>query len=175
MRTVKCRLCGKKMPKGEAFLFVHETKTGKEQNRFYCSQDEYDKEQKEIYYWRECQYEIDNILGYPVVNNKRNKMLTEILDNGYSREELYNCIKEQSNYIAECLNYRKDIDTEFQKLCYMFTIIKGSIKDITERNKKQLKMDKNIYEIDIDEVVVPISNESKVANKRKSLFEKLGG
>ena len=93
---------------------------------------------------------------------------------GYTREELYDCIKEQANYISDCLRYRNDIDTEYGKLCYMFTIIKGSIKDITDRNRRnnhieEIKREEvEIVEDHYEEVVVP-------TNKRKTLLGRLGG
>lgn len=142
-RKCKCKICKKDLTSDKAFCITINTGS-KPKNTYYCSEEEYRKEQSEIHFWKQCQLATDEILGYPIINNQRNKLLSEILNSGYTREELYDCIKEQSNYISECLRYRSDIDTEYGKLCYMFAIIKGSIKDITDRKKQEHKKEEMI-------------------------------
>lgn len=142
-RKCKCKVCKKDLMSDEAFCITINT-TSKPKNVYYCNEEEYRKEQSDIYFWKQCQLITDEILGYPIINNQRNKLLSEILNSGYTREELYDCIKEQANYISECLGYRSDIDTEYGKLCYMFAIIKGSIKDITDRKKQKHKKEEMI-------------------------------
>lgn len=51
------------------------------------------------------------------------------------REELYDCIIEKKDEVIELFNYRKDIEEEYFKLCYVFIILKGSIRDIIIKNK----------------------------------------
>lgn len=135
-RKCKCKVCKSDLMSDMAFC-ITVTTTSKPKNVYYCNENEYRQEQSDIHFWKQCQYLTDEILGYPIVNNQRNKLLKEILGSGYTREELYDCIKEQSHYISECLGYRSDIDSEYGKLCYMFAIIKGSIRDITDRNRKE--------------------------------------
>ena len=172
-RKCKCKVCKKSLMSDEAFCITINT-ASKPKNIYYCNEEEYRKVQSEIYFWKQCQLITDEILGYPIINNQRNKLLSEILNYGYTREELYDCIKEQANYISECLRYRNDIDTEYGKLCYMFAIIKGSIKDITDRNRRnnhieEIKREEvEIVEDHYEEVVVP-------TNKRKTLLGRLGG
>lgn len=139
----KCKVCKKDLMSDEAFCITINT-TSKPKNVYYCNEEEYRKEQSDIYFWKQCQLITDEILGYPIINNQRNKLLSEILNSGYTREELYDCIKEQANYISECLKYRNDIESEYGRICYMFAIIKGSIKDITDRKKQEHKKEEMI-------------------------------
>ena len=173
-RKCKCKVCKSNLMSDEAFCITINT-TSKPKNIYYCNEEEYRKEQSEIYFWKQCQLITDEILGYPIINNQRNKLLSEILNSGYTREELYDCIKEQANYISECLGYRSDIDTEYGRLCYMFAIIKGSIKDITDRNRRN----KHIEDIKREEVVEIVEEHYEEVvistNKRKTLLSRLKG
>ena len=153
-RKCKCKVCKSNLMSDEAFCITINT-TSKPKNIYYCNEEEYRKEQSEIYFWKQCQLITDEILGYPIINNQRNKLLSEILNSGYTREELYDCIKEQASY--------------------MFAIIKGSIKDITDRNRRNKHIEDikreevvEIVEEHYEEVVIP-------TNKRKTLLSRLKG
>ncbi|HBN6221107.1 TPA: hypothetical protein L3M59_003606, partial [Clostridioides difficile] len=73
----------------------------------------------------------------------------------------------------------KDIEEEYPKLCYVFTILKGSIRDITIKNKqmKYEKENERIYkEVEKSEEYYEIIAPKKVIyNKRQSLFDKVKG
>lgn len=172
-RKCKCKICKSELTSDKAFCITITTGS-KPKNVYYCNEQEYRQEQSDIHFWKQCQYVTDEILGYPIVNNHRNKMLSEIINSGYTREELYDCIKEQQHYIAECLAYRNEIESEFGKLCYMFTIIKGSIKDITDRNRRNTHIESiqtDVVEFVEDEQEEIVSS----ANKRKTLLGRLKG
>ncbi|HBE8485776.1 TPA: hypothetical protein KQC09_002490 [Clostridioides difficile] len=175
----KCRFCKKKLNTNDAYKVEHITSRGNKQNRYYCNEQEYRKEQQDIYFWKQCQLGIDYIMGYTVINNQKNKMLQEIIKGGYTREELYDCIIEKKDEVIELLNYRKDIEEEYPKLCYVFTILKGSIRDITIKNKqmKYEKENERIYkEVEKNEEYYEIIAPKKVIyNKRQSLFDKVKG
>lgn len=171
-RKCKCKICKKELTTDIAFCITINT-TSKPKNVYYCNEFEYRQEQSDIYFWKQCQIITDKILGYPIINNQRNKLLSEILNSGYSREELYDCLVEQENYIAECLAYRKDIETEYAKLCYMFAIIKGSIKDITDRNKLEKKKE-DIIQKSVENI--EIVNKKQIKRKEnKSIMDILRG
>ncbi|MCC0698479.1 hypothetical protein KGF42_03270 [Clostridioides sp. ZZV15-6383] len=173
----KCKVCKKKLNTKDAYKVEHITSGGKKRNIYYCNEHEYRKEQQDIYFWKQCQLGIDYIMGYKVISNQKNKMLQEIIKSGYTREELYDCVLEKKDEIIELLNYRKDIEEEYPKLCYVFTILKGSIRDITIRNKqiKDEKENEKMYKEveENEEYYEAIAPKKVLSNKRQSLFEKI--
>lgn len=153
-RKCKCKICKTQLTTDIAYcITLTTTKTPK--NVYYCSEQEYRQEQSDIHFWKQCQYATDDILGYPIVNNNRNKHMSEIISHGYTREQLHECISEQSEYIKKCLGLRQDIESENHKLSYMFAIIKNSIRDITEKNKSKLNKTMNVSQVsEVDESLI---------------------
>ncbi|MGL4801891.1 MAG: hypothetical protein ACRC18_06470 [Cetobacterium sp.] len=169
MRKVKCRNCESKTPQDQAYLIVHVTKGGNEQKRYYCSEECYRKEQSEIFMLKQCQYFVDEVLGYVCINNEKNKLISEITEAGYTRKELYECMVSFKETILESLNYRQDIDKELHKIRYMFAIIKSNIKEFTDSNKQNVKEEKEVYEeIEIVKTNTPINT------GKQSLWGRLG-
>lgn len=170
-RTVTCQICKSKIDSDDAYKLVHVSSSGKKTNKYYCNQNEYMQKESDKFFWKQCQLGIDSILGYKCINNGKNKMLSDILESGYSREELFDCIKEQHDYISECLAYRDDIETEYAKLCYIFKILSSTIKDITNSNKEnELGTKCNIKDIEIASIH---KEELPITTKRKSLVERI--
>ena len=167
---VTCRACGKKIEKEDAFCFVHETKTGKKQNHYYCSQEEKEFQDREKELYSRIQYLTDEILGYPITNNARNKKIKELQQAGYTNEEIYRCIKDCKSEIEEWLTL-KDISVEYQKISYMFAIIGNKIHDFTIEDKQ--RNDWTQYSQPVEQEVEIIEEEipsDMKAKKRKRLF-----
>ena len=82
-RLVKCRGCGKQVNTDSAFCHIHITSSGNKQNWWYCSQEEFEEIEKEKRYLLECKYMTDDIMGYEITNNVRNKFLSELNKAGY--------------------------------------------------------------------------------------------
>lgn len=170
-RTVTCQICKSKIDIDDAYKLVHVSSSGKKTNKYYCNQNEYMQKESDKFFWKQCQLGIDSILGYKCINNSKNKMLSDILDSGYTREELFDCIKEQHDYIQECLAFRDDIETEYAKLCYIFKILSSTIKDITNSNKlSQITIEYNNKDIQVAEIQIPVE---PIKPKRKSLLDRL--
>lgn len=170
-RTVTCQICKSKIDSDDAYKLVHVSSSGKKTNKYYCNQNEYMQKESDKFFWKQCQLGIDSILGYKCINNGKNKMLSDILESGYSREELFDCIKEQHDYISECLAYRDDIETEYAKLCYIFKILSSTIKDITNSNiLSQVTSEYNTKDIKVAEIQIPTET---VKPKRKTLLDRL--
>lgn len=170
-RTVTCQICKSKIDSDDAYKLVHVSSGGKKTNKYYCNQNEYMQKESDKFFWKQCQLGIDSILGYKCINNGKNKMLSDILESGYSREELFDCIKEQHDYISECLAYRDDIETEYAKLCYIFKILSSTIKDITNSNiLSQVTSEYNTKDIKVAEIQIPTET---VKPKRKTLLDRL--
>ena len=167
---VTCKACKKKIEKEDAFLFVYETKTGKKQNYYYCSQEEKEFQDREKELYKKIQYLTDEILGYPITNNSRNKKIQELQNAGYTNEQIYRCVKDCKSEIEEWLTL-KDISVEYQKISYMFAIIGNKIHDFTIEDKQ--RNDWTQYsqpveqEVEIIEEEIPSDMKIK---KRKRLF-----
>lgn len=167
MRQVKCDRCGKLTDRDKLHRVEYINSKGNLSKKKFCNKECYEEGQREVYYLKQCQYFVDEIFGYVVVNNQKNKEIQGITAAGYTREELYDCMVELKDKILEGLNYRQDIEEEVNRIRYMFAIVKGNIKQITDRNKK-LKDNKennsNQDEVDIveEDVCIPkIKKQSK--------------
>ena len=52
MATVKCKICGKQVDKSIAYKVESVSKSGKKTNKYFCSEEEYQFEEKEKEYFR---------------------------------------------------------------------------------------------------------------------------
>ena len=118
-RTVKCKACGKQISQVDAYKHVHTTSSGKTQNHYYCSQKEYETVERDKELYRSIQLITDEILGYPCINNSRNKKIRELQDVGFSNEQIYRCFQQYKDEIIKWIEFNK-IDKEFNKISYMF-------------------------------------------------------
>ena len=176
MRNIKCRRCKKLTPKNEIYQITHITKNGNEQKRNYCTEECYRLELQDVYMLKQCQYFIDSVLGYVCVNNQKNKSLKELIDAGYTREQVYDCMVEMKQKIEESLSFRSDISNEGHKILYIYTIIKNNIKEITDRNSnKRLisKDDEFVDDISANEIIVNKKRAS--TSSRRGLLDIIGG
>ncbi|CZT61140.1 hypothetical protein CDFC105_104015 [Clostridioides difficile] len=105
-------------------------------------------------------------------------MIKEMLDNGYTREDVYNCILEMKNQIIDALEFRKDIENEYQKLCYIFTILKNNIRDVTivkkniqRKEKKETEMD--LVDIPEETMKIPVARKKRTTTL-KDLIKEVG-
>lgn len=155
MATVKCRICGKQIEKEKAFLHVHYTKSGNKNNQWFCDELEYENDRKEKEYLLECKYLLDDLFNEVIVDNTRNKKLSELHKAGYSYEDIYNCINDNRHTIENALVIKRDDfnvkNGMYMKLAYVFGIIKNEIskyehegksKSLNEERVKAEKMDK---------------------------------
>lgn len=152
---VKCRLCGTKVDRNEAFKVVVGGK-----NTYYCNEAEYqnvlhDKEVKDNTY--EC---INQIFGYKVLNSALFKEINLLLD-VYSYKHILEYLTENKDYIAKVLE--KDFVSEYAKIRYFAAILKNNIADFKIKEPEKPK------EVDVD-VDMLIMN-YKRRNKRRSLSE----
>lgn len=166
----KCCICKKELKKEEAYMYIHTSKTGKEYKKYCCSLEEKENDERDKRLYKETQYLIDSILGYPCVNNNRNKRIQDLQNAGYTNEQIYRCFKEYKSEIEKWIEVNK-IDKEFNKLAYMFAVVGANIKDFTIEDEKknewqqQIEVEEEIVEI---EDITP-STDFKV-KKRKTLF-----
>lgn len=169
MRQVKCRNCNTKQDINKAYLYMHMTKSGNKQNRYYCTEDCFNREQQDIYMLKQCQYWVDDLFGYIVINNQKNKSIKELIDAGYTRQEVYECMKELENTIIDSLNYKK-IDDEYSKIQYVFAIIKSKIREVTLANRN-VKNNINMDDVPRETEIIPTLNINKKKPQRLGLMD----
>jgi hypothetical protein len=153
-RQVTCKICGSKILQNEAYCVISETKTGNKKRNYYCDSIEYDsfiyekervKKQKE-----EIFNNINEILGYECLNfNLITKELSPILSI-YTYEEILECFKEYKTNIDDYMNM-KGIDKEFNKIRYIFTVIRANIADVSKITKDNKNKEK-IKRVKIEEI-----------------------
>lgn len=150
---VKCRLCGTKVDKKEAFKVVVGGK-----NTYYCNESEYQKvlHEREV---KDNTYEcINQIFGYKVLNSALFKEINLLLE-VYSYEHILAYLIENKEYLTRVL--KKDFTSEYAKIRYFAAILKNNIADFKMEEPEESK------KIEID---MPIIN-YKRRNKRRSLSE----
>lgn len=150
---VKCRLCGTKVNKKEAFKVVVGGK-----NTYYCNESEYQKvlHEREV---KDNTYEcINQIFGYKVLNSALFKEINLLLK-VYSFEHILAYLIENKEYLTRVLE--KDFTSEYAKIRYFAAILKNNIADFKMEEPEESK------KIEID---MPIIN-YKRRNKRRSLSE----
>ena len=124
---VKCKVCGEKIEKEEAFCITKVSDSGRKTNSYYCSQQEYEKDKEEKELWRLVLVAVDDILGYTCISKTKVNMIKEI-EGYYSRRQLYNCLTIHKEEIKRYLD-EKGIYEEYGKLSYIFACVKNKIKD----------------------------------------------
>ena len=134
-RMVKCKACGKQISQVDAYKHVHTTSSGKTQNHYYCSQEEFETAERDKELYRLCQYSTDEILGRPITNNARHKELMQLHEQ-YSWEEIYRCIKAKAEDIKNLIAYNK-IEGDYQQIRYCMQVIKNTIYDFTREDAKK--------------------------------------
>ena len=124
---VKCKVCGEKIEKEDAYCITKVSDSGRKTNSYYCSQQEYEKNKEEKELWRLLLVAVDDILGYTCISKTKVNMIKEIEEH-YSRRQLYNCLTIHKEEIKRYLD-EKGIYEEYGKLSYIFACVKNKIKD----------------------------------------------
>lgn len=150
---VKCRLCGAKVERKNAFKVVVGNK-----NAYYCNEAEYQK----VLHNRKVKDNtyacINEIFGYKVLNSALFKEINLLLEI-YSYEHILAYLMENKNYITKVLE--RDFVNEYAKIRYFSAIIKNNIADFKMKEREKPR------EVNMD---MPIRN-YKRKNKRRSLEE----
>ena len=176
----KCYICKKNLEKKDAYMYIHISNSGKEYKRYACSQEEVENDKRDKALYKQIQLITDEILGYPCVNNNRNKRIQDLQNAGYTNEQIYRCFKEYKSEIEKWIEFNK-IDKEFNKLAYMFSVVGANIKDFTvddERKNEWVQSVPQEENIDIvfeeteDEVLKRLKNKKE---KENSLADFLNG
>ena len=163
---VKCKTCGNKIEKGDSYCYLHKTKSGKIQKRYYCSREHFHEPYIDNVYYNRTRRLVDKILGYVCISNEKNKMITRLYDVGYSRKDVLECMKYYKDDIIKYMEL-KNIQNEYGKLRYVFTVVENNIKDFSTREIDAPVMQEEV-KIEEEPVYVPIKT-----HKRRSLKDRL--
>ena len=166
--TTKCYFCKKEIEKDNAYMWVHTVeKSGKQYKRFCCSLEEKEQVERDKELYKQIQYLTDEILGYPCVNNTRNKKIQELQEAGFSNETIFRCFKQYKEEIVKWIELN-GIDKEYNKISYMFGVIKNVIKDFEYEDKKKNEWEqyKQVEEIDENKVDTFIEEDDEDVKNR---------
>ena len=163
---VKCKTCGNKIEKGDSYCYLHMTKSGKLQKRYYCNREHFHEPYIDNTYYNRTRRLVDKILGYVCISNEKNKMITRLYDIGYSRKDVLECMKYYKDDIIKYMEL-KNIQNEYGKLRYVFTVVENNIKDFSTREVETPVIQEEV-KIEEEPVYVPIKT-----HKRRSLKDRL--
>lgn len=142
---VKCRKCGNKVERNEAFKAV----VGGN-NTYYCNEDEYNEILRNKELKDEAYSYIYNIFGYKVTNTSIYKEVNEIID-AFGYELLISYLKENESYLSSVMQ-EKDFPKEYGKIRYFAAILKNSLVDYENTSDKNDKEYGKCIEYDLPEV-----------------------
>ena len=171
----KCQTCGKEGKSNEFFRHLYLNRNSKPTIKYYCCREHFHDEYMNKKYYHKTQLLVDKIIGYTCINKQKITMITNLYKVGFSREDVYKCLLEHKDEIIEYLN-AKDIESEYCKLRYIFTVLENNIKDYSSGIPTIVKKVKGEEVINISESHTEDYGvaEFKGNNRRKSIRERLG-
>lgn len=128
---VKCKICGNKIERTEAYKIVINNK-----NNYYCNEMEYKNwvSKKEI---KDNTYNlIYDIFERKITNTVLFKEITE-LSNIYTYEKIFAYLRENETYLCDVM--KKDFSSEYAQIRYFAAILKNSLSDFQYKNDEQVK------------------------------------
>lgn len=150
---VKCKICGNKTERAEAFKVVGDDN----KNKYYCNEKEYNtwlksKEERDGTY---CL--IDAILERKVTNTALFKEINELAEI-YTYGSILAYLKENEAYLHNVM--QKEFNSEYSEIRYFTAILKNNLTDFKQKEVVERR-------IDID---IPIHKFTR-KNKRRALVE----
>jgi len=133
---VKCKVCGNKIDRNEAFKVIVDKK-----NSYYCNEKEYNELIRKQSVKDNTYEEINNIFGRKVTNTVLYKEIWD-LSLIYTFEKILSYLKFNSNYLSGVME--KSFASEYAQIRYFAAILKNSLSDFKEDDSvldKQLVVD----------------------------------
>ncbi|CEQ01634.1 Uncharacterised protein [[Clostridium] sordellii] len=163
---VKCKICGSKIERDSAYKIVKEQKS-KRVNLYYCSEEEYDKQQDEIIQRDKCYEVIKDILNIPLVTPGMIKQLKTVREY-YEYVVITKTFKTKEEDIRWAVN-NKEFSNEYNKFRYVLAIILNNIEDIKKVHMKELEEISRLFnKVENNEINIDIMNDMPISTKRKS-------
>ena len=174
MRQVKCRICSTLHDIDKAYKYVNIKSSGKVENRYYCSEEEFLKFQSEKEYRVKFETKFNDIMKYTVINSYTKKLYNDIQKSGYTSEEIYNCLLIKERDIVRALAYKRNIEDEKLRIKYVFAIIRNAMFDITLKKRREEKVNEINKKKDKDIEVVEYKNNKRQKQERKGILDLIG-
>lgn len=150
---VKCRICGTKIERNDAFKIISNGK-----NLYYCNKNEYNE-------WKSAQEIKDNtynliyeIFGRKITNTILFKEIGALSDI-YSYDKIFAFLSDKKKYLSSVMD--RDFKSEYAQIRYFAAILKNSLSDFT------YKKEENIKKVEVD---IP-NTRYKRNQRRKTLAE----
>lgn len=124
-RKVKCKVCGKELNINEAFKYVHFTSGGNAQNRYYCSEEEFNAAQKELEYHHMLDDEMKKYFVGIVQLPALYGMEFTAIAKAYSWEEMWNYFVDDRENIDRAMT--KEFRSEAARIKYLAAIFRNNI------------------------------------------------
>ena len=128
---VKCRICGNKKEKSEAYKVVINNK-----NNYYCNETEY----REWAYKKEIKDNTYNLI-YDIFERKvtNTVLFKEVgeLSDIYTYEKIFAYLKENQAYLNGVM--KKGFSSEYAQIRYFTAILKNSLADFQYKKEVQIK------------------------------------
>ena len=165
-RKVKCKVCGKELNINEAFKYVHFTSGGNAQNRYYCSEEEFNAAQKELEYHHMLDDEMKKyfvgIVRLPALYG----MEFTAIAKAYSWEEMWNYFVDDRENIDRAMT--KEFRSEGARIKYLAAIFRNNIGKKSYKRGEPIKKETNY-----DDFVAPVYKEPKKKTAGRVAFDDL--
>lgn len=140
---VKCKECGNKLERSDAYLVESiSEKTLKINKKYYCDEKCYKKQETRKELIIKCNDLMEEILDIPIRSNIYfNKMYSPIIKR-YDYDVIYEFLKSEKDYIEQQME-DKDFNTVNVKLKYFLAIMQNNIGKYEQviKNKESFKED----------------------------------
>ena len=140
---VKCKECGNKLERSDAYLVESiSEKTLKINKKYYCDEKCYKKQETRKELIIKCNDLMEEILGIPIRSNIYfNKMYSPIIKR-YDYDVIYEFLTSEKDYIEQQME-DKDFNTVNVKLKYFLAIMQNNIGKYEQviKNKESFKED----------------------------------
>lgn len=154
-QPVKCRWCGKKLPKTEAYCVVVGGK-----NTYYCNQNEWnskyeadleeDRQKEKRKADKKRTYDLINkIFGRVITNTTLYKEIGSLVEI-YPYTVISGYLTDNFDYLYDVM-HRDNFSSEYGKIRYFSAILKNSLSDYLEMRKKE-EVKKPVVQEDIVEM-----------------------
>ncbi len=138
----KCILCGKDIPKGEAYVAHTMSSTGRLYKKNYCSEAEYINHQSEMEYRDKVMKLMVDYMGYVkggMLPNIANKQLAE-LNKTYPYKVIYNVLRMMESNLRQGM--RKEFSNDYGKTKYFLAILSNNINEEYAKLKREIRIEK---------------------------------
>ena len=166
-RTVKCKYCNKKILNTEAFK--QEVSVGsKTQNWYFCNKEEARQYRIDLDTWKTIMFALDVLAKDKIAHSSKAKKMNDILNQGYTKTDIYCCLVEKVNDIYLESKMKYDIETPYQKLCYLSAVIENNIARIHKDNTRADMEQQYTPTVEVFKEQTKVKN-----NRRKTLRDKI--